>query len=462
MSANGSGAALGQRAIVIGAGMGGMAAAAALSTTFDEVIVFERDHLPEEAEPRSGTPQGMQGHILLTGGLLALCELFPGFDQELLASGAETIRAGLDFRIEQGAYIPFPQRDLGWEFYGASRPLYEHVVRKHLAKIPNITIRTGCRVDEILASDDQSSVIGVRIAGPQRELETVATDFVLDASSHGLLTLKLLERTGRTKPDEDLILVDLGYASAMFERPENPDRDFKMMLTTPSPPSDSKSALLLPVEGDRWMLTLIGRGDEIPPGDWEGYMAFVETLRTPTIKLALQGAKPIGRVWGYRFSANIRRRFERLGDLPGNFLPFADVICRTNPAAGQGMTVAAKEALVMKALLQGRAEAGRGLGGLAEEFFAGTRQFVDHAWALVAAQDFLFPSTKGDRTFADYSGKIFNPELFGLASLDADLHRLWQQVAHLLQPMSKLSDALAERRASRPGLTEAVAENPGN
>ena len=46
----------GQHAIVIGAGMGGLTAAKALSPYFDKVTVLERDALPATAEPRIGTP----------------------------------------------------------------------------------------------------------------------------------------------------------------------------------------------------------------------------------------------------------------------------------------------------------------------------------------------------------------------------------------------------------------------
>lgn len=453
MTINGSGVVLGQRAVVIGAGMGGMAAAAALSESFSEVLVFDRDALPADVAPRAGTPQGLHGHVLLTGGLSALCDLFPGFDQDLIDAGAETIRAGLDFRMEQGAYIPFPQRDLGWDFYAGSRALYEYIVRQKLAKFPNVTIRSDVRVEEILSSADHASVTGVSIVGPGGELETIAADLVIDASSHAMPTLKLLAAQGRTRPVEDLVSVDLGYSSAMFEQPAGA-RDFKMMLTTPSPPSDTKSALLLPIEGNRWMVTLIGRGDEIPPGDWPGYMAFIDTLRTPSLKNALQGATPVGKVWRYRFAANIRRRFERLKDFPDNLLPFGDVICRTNPAAGQGMSVAANEARELKMLLNSRAATGRGLADLLPEFITAAQRYIDHAWSMVAAQDFLFPATKGDRSFAEYSAQIFNPELFRLASKNPDLHRLWQQVAHLLKPMSALSDALSEFRESSQHISD--------
>jgi 2-polyprenyl-6-methoxyphenol hydroxylase-like FAD-dependent oxidoreductase len=67
---------IGKHAIVIGAGIGGMAAAAAVSGHFERVTVLERDLLPLNASPRPGTPQDNHLHVLLIGGQRALGELF--------------------------------------------------------------------------------------------------------------------------------------------------------------------------------------------------------------------------------------------------------------------------------------------------------------------------------------------------------------------------------------------------
>jgi phytoene dehydrogenase-like protein len=47
---------IGQHAVVVGAGMGGLTAAQALAAHFERVTVLERDALPEIAAPRPGTP----------------------------------------------------------------------------------------------------------------------------------------------------------------------------------------------------------------------------------------------------------------------------------------------------------------------------------------------------------------------------------------------------------------------
>src|SRR5215467_8650814 len=121
---------VGKQAVVIGAGMGGLAAAGALTDHFEQVVVLERDTLPSEPAHRAGTPQARHVHGLLLSGQRALSELFPGFEQDLARAGAVPLRVGLDVRIERPGYDPFPQRDLGWSGYAASRPAIERAVRR--------------------------------------------------------------------------------------------------------------------------------------------------------------------------------------------------------------------------------------------------------------------------------------------------------------------------------------------
>ena len=87
-------------AVVIGAGLGGLSAARVLADYFDEVIILDRDELPDDAAPRPGVPQGKHPHVLLGGGLKALENLFPGFGNELMRAGAEPMEPGYDFLYE--------------------------------------------------------------------------------------------------------------------------------------------------------------------------------------------------------------------------------------------------------------------------------------------------------------------------------------------------------------------------
>ena len=79
---------LGQRAVVVGAGIGGLSTAGALAKYFERVEIMERDQLTASPASRSGTPQDRHPHGLLAGGLQALGEIFPGFEKDLAGAGA--------------------------------------------------------------------------------------------------------------------------------------------------------------------------------------------------------------------------------------------------------------------------------------------------------------------------------------------------------------------------------------
>ncbi len=72
-------ATIGKHAVVLGASMGGLLAGRVLADFYDTVTLVERDVLPDGAAQRRGVPQGRHGHGLLSGGLQALDQLFPGY-----------------------------------------------------------------------------------------------------------------------------------------------------------------------------------------------------------------------------------------------------------------------------------------------------------------------------------------------------------------------------------------------
>jgi 2-polyprenyl-6-methoxyphenol hydroxylase-like FAD-dependent oxidoreductase len=81
-----------KQAVVVGAGMAGLAAAKAIAPHFEKVTVFDRDSLPDAPAPRSGTPQSRHTHALLAGGHSALDRMFPGIEIDLMDAGAVRMR----------------------------------------------------------------------------------------------------------------------------------------------------------------------------------------------------------------------------------------------------------------------------------------------------------------------------------------------------------------------------------
>jgi 2-polyprenyl-6-methoxyphenol hydroxylase-like FAD-dependent oxidoreductase len=435
---------IGKQAVVIGAGMAGLTAAGALADRFDQVVVLERDTLPSEPAHRAGTPQARHVHALLLSGQRALSELFPGFEQDLARAGAVPLRAGLDVRIERQGYHPFPQRDLGWISYAVSRPTIERAVRARVEGRANTTLRQRCRVQEVLASPDGEAVTGVRYDNEDGASETIAADLVVDASGRGALTLALLQSIGRPLPEETSIGIDLGYATCVFAIPDDAPADWKGVMTFGQAPHDSRGGLMLPLEGNRWMATIGGRHGDVPSGDAEGFLTYASALRTPTIYNAISRARRLNGIARYGFPESVRRHFERLDVFPRGLLPIGDAICRFNPVYGQGMSVAALEACLLRSLLE-RLGDGDPIAGLAPAFFAEVQALIETPWS-VAILDFVFPDTRGQRP-ADFETTLrFGIALTRLAAEDPAVHKLTAEVQNLLKPRSVYRDPkLVER-----------------
>ena len=121
-----------KQAVVIGTGIGGLAAAKAVARHFEKVIVFDRDALPDEPAPRLGTPQARHTHGLLAGGCRALEHLFPGIEIDLVR-----MRLRRDTRYEVPGFDPLPHRDFGFDQFALSRPALERVCRRRVEQEPN-------------------------------------------------------------------------------------------------------------------------------------------------------------------------------------------------------------------------------------------------------------------------------------------------------------------------------------
>jgi 2-polyprenyl-6-methoxyphenol hydroxylase-like FAD-dependent oxidoreductase len=148
---------------------------------------------------------------------------------------------------------------------------------------------------------------------------------------------------------------------------------------------------MLPVEGNRWILTLGGRYNDKPPADWDGFLLFAQHLRTPTVYNVIRHAKRPSEFARFVFKASCWRHFERMEKFPRALLPFGDAICRFNPVYGQGMSVAALEAEVLNRLLTAQSAGTDALASVAAAFLAEAERLIDTPWSTAAVPDFIDP-----------------------------------------------------------------------
>ena len=391
---------LGEKAIVIGGSMAGILAARILSDFYRAVVVVERDSLPTLAKARQGVPQGLHAHALLARGQEILETLFPGLTQQLVDQGA--LQGWGRFYVGGGFLC---QMENGPKALFVSRPCLETEVRTRLLTLPNIHILENHNVLGLVASEDYERVTGVRLADRTTSNENIlSADLVVDASGRGSHTPTWLESMGYDKPTVELVEVKMGYATRFYRRqPEHLEGDF--MANIAPTLSNKRGCGMMAQEGERWIVTLAGYFGDYPPTDEAGYLEFAKNLPVSDIYEVIRTATPLSDPVPFKFPANQWRHYEKLGHFPENFLVIGDSICSFTPIYGQGMTVAAMEAIALQACLEAGTEQ------LAPRFFKKAGKIVNMAWSVAAGSDLGLSDVRGSlpapvRFINWYMGKL--------------------------------------------------------
>jgi 2-polyprenyl-6-methoxyphenol hydroxylase-like FAD-dependent oxidoreductase len=437
---------IGRRVAVVGAGVGGLAAAGALAKHFDEVVVLERDRQMACVGSRTGTPQDGHPHALLAGGLQALDQIFPGFATDLVRAGAVSVQLGHDVRYERADVGTLPRRDFGLSVLGASRPLIEFELRRRATMLANVALHSDCRVTEIVPVPAGAAVRGVRFDDGSGGSKVLEADLVVDASGRGALTLTLLDRLGLQRPEQTEIGVGITSSAVVVAIPTDAPRDWKLVLTLPNPPTLAQGAILIPVEGLRWAVAVTQRGGGARPETWDEFLQALRGLNTPTLYTALIHAKPPERVRHFAFPASIWRHFERLPCLPRGVLPIADALCRFNPVYGQGMSVAAKQARLLQNIMDRVTAEPDAVAASQAGFMSEVASVLQTPWNMSTSADLAFPGTRGERPKNFAESRQLEAALFRAVIADPIVHRAMTTVGQLLQPHDLLREPDIMRR----------------
>ncbi|MFR9798260.1 NAD(P)/FAD-dependent oxidoreductase [Streptomyces sp. MS06] len=398
------------RAVVVGAGLAGMLAAAALSTAVDEVIVVERDDLPDDPGHRRGLPQGRHAHLLMPGGLAAAEEVVPGagLGKALLAAGAHerSFGSGMLALTPHGWFHRW--RHDGPVMLLCSRALLDWAVRTAVLAHTGVTLRQARAVEPVGGRD---RVHGLRVeAGGATEV--LDADLVVDASGRGSRITAWLDRLGVGGVRERTVDAGLVNATRIYRMPEGAER-FPLTVVHPDPyvSRPGRSATIIPIEGDRWMVSLAGtRGGE-PPADPDDFLRYTLRLPHPIVGRLISGAEPLTDVHVSRSTSNVRRYLEKVRRWPEGLIVLGDALATFNPVYGQGMSVAA---LGARALARRVGRDGATAPGLARRVQRDAARSVDAAWAMAVGQDVWYPDVRGgrpgaaDRLVAAYSRRLFS------------------------------------------------------
>jgi 2-polyprenyl-6-methoxyphenol hydroxylase-like FAD-dependent oxidoreductase len=418
-------------AIVIGGSMAGLLAARVLADFFTTVTVIERDEPSERPEPRRGVPQGRHAHGLLLRGQDTICRLFPKVREELLGAGATPVNMGRDVKwFHFGVWKCRYHSAL--DFISASRPLIEWTIAERVRRLPNVKMMHGWAAESVIY--DGQRIIGVRVhrRDDRETVERVNGDLVIDASGRGSQIPQQLRALGFERPPESAVRIDVGYSTCTFRAPATP-RDWKMLYVVAQPPA-KRGGLILPMEGDRWMCTVVGSHGDHPPTDLAGYLAFAKSLPAPDIYEALRNAEPLTEPVRYGFQAAMRRHYEKLNRFPAGLLVLGDALSSFNPVYGQGMSAASMYADALQSCLRERVALGWRLDDLWRTFFREAARAADRPWQLATGEDFRHPETTGARGRALRFLHWYTSKVHVAASVAPQVTERFYEVMHLLKP----------------------------
>lgn len=417
-------------AVVIGASVGGLLVARALTEAYERVTLVDRDVLPERADSRRGVPQGRQLHVLLDRGRQAFEELLPGITAELTANGVPTIdlHEQVHWYNDGHRMRRAPSPLLG---FGVSRPLLEQVVRQRVAALPGVRIVPGCEAEGLTTTADRRRVTGVRLRPRGGKPHTVEADLVVDAGGRGTRSPVWLAELGYRPAPEERVRIGVTYVTRTYRREPHHLEGLLGALTN-AVPGQPWGGIVTVQEQDRFAVALSGLFGEEPPADDEGMAAFADRLAAPQIAELLRTAQPASPPVTMRFPGSVRRRYERLRRFPAGYLVVADALCSFNPVYGQGMTVAALEALLLRRLLR------RGPDRLARNFFRGAGRLIDGPWSIAVGTDLRFPEVPGRRSPRVRLVNAYVGRLHVAATRDAALGAAFLRVLNLVDPPARL------------------------
>ena len=390
------------RALVIGGSVAGLSTARVLAQHFEQVTVLERDRLPEKPAFRAGIPQAHHAHTLLPYGQKLLDRLFPGLLDQLLAEGALATHPETEtVYYEQGIWHK-PEPRTSRPSVSCSRPLLENLLYRRMAEIPQVKIWQGVEATGLTVDDRHRNVTGVTVrrrpevaqsAPKDYAVQNFPADLVVDASGRNSKVPRWLASLGFTPPEEWQINAHAGYASRIYQRPTGFPESWKKLYVGPSPPDGLRGGVIVPLEDDRWHVTLIGMAGDYPPTDENGFMAFARSLPTQALSEAIREAKPLSMISGYRKNENRMRRFDHLPHYLEGLLVLGDAAYAMNPVYSLGMTAAAVGCQVLDQILRAR-KTHQSQDGLAAAFQKKLAARIAALWQQAVRGDWVWPATE--------------------------------------------------------------------
>ncbi|MFN3514635.1 MAG: FAD-binding protein [Phenylobacterium sp.] len=350
---------MGERVLVIGAGIGGLFTALALAPTGRDIVVLERDPPPPGKDPelafsdwnRRGVGHLRHSHAFLARLRTVLRREHPALLAELTRAGCRELgfeRMLTD--LHKARYAPRPE-DRDFVVLTSRRTTLELTIRRYVETYPNVRIASETFVRKLLIQHDPE---GLRVAGVSVADAAGGRDVIGDV---------VIDAGGRTASGVEQ-LVEAGAAIAEVAEPSGIlyfTRHYRLRdgLTEPArntrAPSTGDLGYLkfgvFPADNGWFSITLATPELEMElrkaAVDPERFDAVCRTI--PGLVPWLEAAEPASKVFGMGDLALRWRSFVR-DETPAvlGYFAVGDNLIRTNPLYGRGCSFAAVEAYLLR------------------------------------------------------------------------------------------------------------------
>ena len=440
--------------MVLGGSVAGLCAAGVLAGHFEKVIVLERDQLPQDAEHRRGVPQSKHPHFLLNSGRRAIGEIFPGFEDALIAAGGLLLMPSMDAAYcENEGWAPRKRGSMTMVY--SSRVLIERVLRDLARRLAAIELREGATVTGLRSTaggTPAGRVTGVDYETADGDTAHIGADLIVDALGRGSSTVDWLAAAGWTRPPEKTLDAKVTYTSRWYDLPPTAERPpawwWKHLVITPTQDTGAHPAEheflsnFFPIEGDR-AIVCMGSWGIAMPRDVEAFETAADRVRATSFGAATRACTPTSPVHLTHATGNKWRRFDLLDLPPIGLVCVGDSICAFNPFYAQGMSSAARSALILGDVLREHTTCDL---AFFRDFLARQKKSLDVPWMLAMARDQAYDFATGTETpprwrrrlAARLSWPVFNA-INAASREDAYVERTFAQVFNLDKSLRQLT-----------------------
>jgi 2-polyprenyl-6-methoxyphenol hydroxylase-like FAD-dependent oxidoreductase len=169
-----------------------------------------------------------------------------------------------------------------------------------------------------------------------------------------------------------------------------------------------------------------------PPSEFAQMVSLIEEFTPAHMVAAIRESVPLAEGASHRMPTSRWRRYDRMRRFPHGLLVMGDAICSFNPIYGQGMTVAALEALALQRCLR------RDRGDLARRYFHTTSKIISAAWQLAGGADLTLPEVAGPRPLPVRITNKYVRRVLAAAEHDIVVAERLSNVAGLIDAPSRL------------------------